>query len=133
MNRKIFICTVALVALAMAGPAHGACMNKYVTRAEGNKKVLTLLTGRLTFAESQELAKKLGDKSAPPVEWIDDAGKTVARATAFEPVRPMPVACDDKPSGAVINVTFLTFATPGKGITIKFSEELLVYFDEQSK
>ena len=67
------------------------------------------------------------------MEWVDECGNTIAQASSFEPVRPMPVACDEKPSGSVINVTFLTFATPGKGLTIKFSEELLVYFDEQAK
>ena len=123
--------SVAMMFLAEAADA--ACMNKYVARAEGNKKILTLLTGKLTFAEAQEMAKAISAKSHPPVEWVDAEGKSIAQSSVVEAVRPMPVACDDKPSGSVINVTFLTFATPGKGLMIKFSEDLIVYFDEQGK
>jgi hypothetical protein len=135
MKRKTVILAAACLALlVVAGSARAACVNKYVLRTEGNnKKIFTLLTGKITFPEAQEMAKRLIDKSMQPVEWVDEGGKTIARASIFEPVRPMPVACDDKPSGAVINVTFLTFATPGKGITLKFPGDLLVYFDEQTK
>lgn len=108
-------------------------MNKYVSRAEGNKKVVTLLTGMLTFAEAQELGQQLSTKSHAPVEWVDDNDKALASAAVFQPVRPMPVKCADKPSGSVVNVTFLTAATPGSTMRIKFSETLTVDFTEQTK
>ncbi len=134
MSRKLFAFAAALVITStMVGSAHAACVNKYVARSEGNnKKILTLLTGKLTFDEAKELGRKLGTKSSPPVEWVDEGGNVVASSVQFQAVRPMPVACDDKPSGSVINVTFLTFTTPAGGITIKFSEDLIVYFDEQN-
>jgi len=133
MNRKSFVLAVALVVIMSSGPAQAACVNKYVARTEGNKRILTLLTGKLTFDEAKELGKNIGTRSAPPVEWVDDGGNVVATSVQFQAVRPMPVACDDKPSGSVINVTFLTFSNPTGGITIKFSEDLLVYFEEQNK
>jgi len=134
MKRNTSVVVLLSVAMMfLSESVHAACMNKYVARAEGNKKILTLLTGKLTFAEAQELAKAVSAKSRPPLAWVDEGGKTIAESSAVEAVRPMPVACDDKPSGSVINVTFLTFATPGKGLMIKFSEDLIVYFDEQGK
>jgi hypothetical protein len=134
MKGKHFTVAAAAVVLAIAaGPLQAACVNKYVARTDGNKKILTLLTGKLTFPEAQELAKAITAKAAPPIEWVDEGGKTIASSVQVQAVRPMPVACDDKPSGSVINVTFLTFSAPSGGVTIKFSEELLVYFDEQEK
>jgi len=130
--RLAAIVTVTLLGLA-ATSARAACVNKYVARSEGNKKILTLLTGKLTFPEAQELAKAVTAKNAAPIEWVDEGGNTIATSVQVQAVRPMPVACDDKPSGSVLNVTFLTFSTPSGGVTIKFSEELLVYFDEQEK
>ena len=133
MNRKLILASALAVVATLAPAAQATCVNKYVARTEGNKKILTLLTGKLTFDEAQQLAKALISKSAKPVEWVDEGGTTIASSVQFQAVRPMPVACDDKPSGSVINVTFLTFANPTGGITIKFSEDLLVYFEEQNK
>lgn len=134
MKRMHFTAAAVAVVLAIAaGPVQAACVNKYVARTDGNKKIFTLLTGKLTFPEAQELAKAVTAKTAPPIEWVDEGGKAIATSVQIQAVRPMPVACDDKPSGSVINVTFLTFSTPSGGVTMKFSEELLVYFDEQEK
>lgn len=133
MNRKFLLGAVFILATLFATPGHATCVNKYVARTEGNKKILTLLTGRITFAEAKDLAKAIVSKTAPPVEWVDEGGNAIATSVQVQAVRPMPVACDDKPSGSVINVTFLTFTNPSGGLTIKFSEELLVYFDQQEK
>jgi hypothetical protein len=122
----------ALVAALLPATAHAACMNKFVTRTEGNKKIVTLLTGSMTFQEAQELAKSVQTKKAA-VEWVDDKGKALAGAAEFQAVRPMPVACGDKPSGAVVNVVFLTFATPSKSMDVKFGDGNVVKFEEQAK
>lgn len=129
LTRLIVIVTAAVL-LPVA--AHAACMNKFVARTEGNKKVLTLLTGSITFQEAQELAKNVQARKAS-VEWLDDKGKAVAAAAEFQPARPMPVACGDKPSGAVLNVVFLTFANPSKTVTIKLGDITTVAFVEQDK
>ncbi|MBI2215481.1 MAG: hypothetical protein HYU52_17665 [Acidobacteria bacterium] len=122
----------ALVILVFPASAFAACMNKFVARTEGNKKVVTLLTGSITFQEAQELSKNIQSKKAI-VEWVDDKGKAIATAAEFQPVRPMPVACGDKPSGAVLNVVFLTFANPSKAMTVKLGEATTVTFSEQDK
>lgn len=132
-TKNMRLATIFAVLLIASTPLHAACVNKFVSRADGNKKILTLLTGMLTFAEAQELGQQLAKKGSQPVEWIDDNGKIVASAVQFQPVRPMPVKCADKPSGSVVNVTFLTFASPGKSLTIKFTETLSVAFEEQAK
>ncbi len=112
--------------------AHAACMNKFVSRSDGSKKIVTLLTGSLTFQEAQELGKNVTAKKGT-VEWIDDKGKAIAAAAEFQAVRPMPVACGDKPSGAVVNVVFLTFANPSKSLIVKFPDGASVTFEEQAK
>ena len=122
----------AIAAVSFPAAAHAACMNKFVTRTEANKKIVTLLTGSITFQEAQELAKNVQTKKAV-VEWQDDKGKVISSAAEFQAVRPMPVACGDKPSGAVINVTFLTFAVPAKSMTIKLGDVSTVTFVEQDK
>lgn len=127
---RLIVTATAAALLPVA--AHAACMNKFVSRTEGNKKVLTLLTGSITFQETQELAKNVQAKKAS-VEWLDDKGKVIASAAEFQAVRPMPVACGDKPSGAVINVVFLTFANPGSTLTIKLGDVTTVAFVEQTK
>jgi hypothetical protein len=122
----------AIATVLFPAVAEAACMNKFVTRTEGNKRIVTLLTGSITFQEAQELSKLVQSKKAN-VEWQDDKGKAIAPAAEFQPVRPMPVACGDKPSGAVINVVFLTFANPSKSMTIKLGDISTVVFVEQDK
>ncbi|MFA6958927.1 MAG: hypothetical protein WC538_23900 [Thermoanaerobaculia bacterium] len=122
----------AIAAALIPAAAHAACMNKFVSRTDGNKKIVTLLTGSITFQEAQELSKGVQTKKAG-VEWQDDKGKLIAAAAEFQPVRPMPVACGDKPSGAVINVVFLTFANPSKAMTVKLGDVTTVTFVEQEK
>ncbi|MGK2858358.1 MAG: hypothetical protein ACSLFQ_14250 [Thermoanaerobaculia bacterium] len=122
----------AAVAILLPASAYAACMNKFVARTEGNKKIFTLLTGSITFQEAQELAKIVQARKAS-IDWLDDKGKVVSSAAEFQPMRPMPVACGDKPSGAVINVVFLTFASPAKMMTIKLGDVTTVDFVEQDK
>ena len=128
----IRLLATATLAILMPVASYAACMNKFVSRTDGNKKVVTLLTGSMTFQEAQELAKNLQAKKAV-VEWQDDKGKVVASAAEFQAVRPMPVACGDKPSGAVVNVVFLTFTSPAKTMTVKLGEITTVTFEEQAK
>lgn len=122
----------AIAVVLFPAAAQAACMNKFVSRTEGNKKIVTLLTGSITFQEAQELAKNVQAKKTS-VEWVDANGKTIAGAAEFQPVRPMPVACGDKPSGAVINLVLLTFASPEKSMTVKLGEMATVEFVEQAK
>ena len=127
---RLIVATSAAVLLPLA--AHAACMNKFVARTDANKRTFTLLTGSITFQEAQDLAKIVQARKAS-VEWLDDNGKAVAAAAEFQAVRPMPVACGDKPSGAVLNVVFLTFAKSSKTITIKLGDIATVAFVEQDK
>ena len=123
-----------LVALALAPSlAHAACVNKFVRRTEGGtRQVMTLLTGKLTFAEAETLAKAIAEHQSPPIEWVDDGGKTVAKQLgAMKAVRPMPVACDARTSGSVILVVFQSAAPPAKKMRIKLDANTIVDFEEQ--
>ncbi len=93
---------------------------------------MTLLTGRLTFAEAEALSKAIAAKQAPAVEWVDDGGKTIAKQLGdIKAVRPMPVACEPKTSGSVINVTFQSPIQPTKKMRIKLDANTIVDFEEQ--
>jgi len=92
---------------------------------------VTLLTGKLTFADAQALAAAIRDRKAAPIEWVDGNGATVAKQFGeLKIVRPMPVACDSNPSGVVMIATFATVQTPGKRILVKFDPKLTVEFDQ---
>ena len=43
----------------------------------------------------------------------------------------MPVACDDKPSGVVMVVTFISRSQPSKKLDIRFDPNTIISFDEQ--
>jgi hypothetical protein len=123
-----------LLVLALVAPsaAHAACLNKFVRRTEGARQVVTLLTGKLTFQEADALAKAIAAKQAPPIEWVDDAGKMIAKQLGdIKAVRPMPVACDNRTSGAVVNATFQSAMPPSKKMRIKLDEKTIVDFEEQ--
>ncbi|MGA7614016.1 MAG: hypothetical protein WBX15_02440 [Thermoanaerobaculia bacterium] len=127
---------VTTVAVALIGTisANAACVNKYVARKQERRQILTLLTGMMTFQEAQALSKAIDAKKSPPVKWLDDSGRQVAEQLGeLRVVRPMPVACGDKSSGVVVTVDFLTFATPGKTVTIQFSDSLTVTFAKQDE
>jgi hypothetical protein len=117
---------------AVAAGADAACVNKYVVRAEGPKRVLTFLTGMMTFPEAQELSKAITAHKKQPVSWLDDRGKEVAKQMGdMKVVQPMPVACGGKASGVVLNVEFLAVVNPTKIMKVKFDDGLVIDFEAQ--
>lgn len=137
MSRRFhpaFLLTIAAVLMA-ENASSAVCMNKYVVRRErGVEQVVTLLTGKLTFEEAQELAKNIIAKKSPPLEWVDDGGKTVAKQYGdLRIVRPMPVGCDGRKSGVVMIVRFLTSRTPEAKMTVKLDANATVVFDRQAE
>lgn len=128
-----FLASVA-ACLLTANAASAACVNRFVSRTERPRQVVTLLTGKLTFQEAQALAAEINKKSVPPIEWVDDGGKTIARQFGeLKVVRPMPVGCDGKSSGVVMIVTFATSVLPNKKMLVKLNPELTVSFDQQAE
>ena len=111
------------------------CMNKFLSRSEGAaKQVVTLLTGKLTFQEAQDLAKAINARQAPPFEWIDDKGKTISRQFGeLKVVRPMPVGCDGKTSGVVVIATFQTLSQPTGKMVVKIDPNTTVTFEQQKQ
>ena len=123
-----------LLTLALAPSlAHAACVNKFVRRTEnGTRQVMTLLTGKLTFAEAEALSKAISEHQSPPIEWLDDGGKPIAKQLGpMKAVRPMPVACDTRTSGSVILVVFQTALPPAKKMRVKLDANTIVDFEEQ--
>jgi hypothetical protein len=125
--------TLSLATLLMPHTASAACMNKFVNRPEGSKQVVTLLTGKFTFEEAKALAAAINAGTAPPVEWLNESGRSVARqAGPIKVVRPMPVGCDGKASGVVVVVTFLNQQSPKAKLQLKLGASDTVTFDEQA-
>ena len=130
------IAAFAVVALVISMPASAAmCVNKFLSRSEGAaKQVVTLLTGKLTFQEAQELAKAINARQAPPLEWIDEKGKTISRQFGeLKVVRPMPVGCDGKTSGVVVIATFQTLSQPIGKMLVKLDANTTVTFEQQKE
>jgi hypothetical protein len=133
MKRFTKIFALALI-VATAQSASAACVNRFVSRTERPFQVVTLLTGKLTFQEAQDLAKEIATRKAPPIEWVDDGGKTIAKQVGvMKVVRPMPVGCDGKSSGVVVIVSFGTGATPRSKMLVKLDEKTVVEFEEQAE
>ncbi len=126
---------VALILVFSAQLASAAvCVNRFVSRSEGPRQVVTLLTGKLTFQEAQQLAKTIQAKQSPPLEWVDDGGKLIAKQFGeLKVVRPMPVGCDGKTSGVVMIVTFPTNVMPSKKMNVKLNAETTVAFEQQAE
>ena len=123
-----------LVLLLAAETASAACMNRFVARAERPRQVITLLTGKLTFQEAQQLAEAINKKQAPPLEWVDDKGKSVAKQFGeLKIVRPMPVGCDGKASGVVMVATFASNVSPSKKMWVKLNPDTTVEFEQQAE
>jgi hypothetical protein len=124
--------SLLLAVSVSAASASAACLNRFVSRTERPHQVVTLLTGKLTFQEAQDLAKAIAAKQAAPVEWIDDSGKTLAKQFGdLKVVRPMPVGCDGRASGVVIVVTFPTGMVPTKKMNVKIKDQV-VAFEQQA-
>ena len=122
-----------LILLLLAADAQAACLNRFVRRSDGPRQVVTLLTGKLTFQEAQQLAEAINDKKAQPLVWVDDAGKVIATQVGeLKVVRPMPVGCDGKPSGVVMIATFATVNQPSRKMNVKLDTDNVVPFEEQS-
>lgn len=95
---------------------------------------MTLLTGKLSYQDAQALASAIRDGKAAPIEWVDAAGKTLAKQFGeLRIVRPMPVACEANASGVIMVATFASVQVPGKKIFVKFSPNVVVEFDEQAQ
>jgi hypothetical protein len=120
--------------LLVANVASAACVNRFVSRTERPRQVVTLLTGKLTFQEAQALAAAINKKASPPVEWVGDDGKSISKQFGeLKVVRPMPVGCDGKTSGVVMIVTFATSVIPAKKMLVKLNPETTVAFDQQAE
>ena len=123
-------------AIALLPHAAGAaCINRFVIRQESTGHwLITLLTGHLTFQDAQALAKAIAARQSPPIEWVDDKGKTAARQLGdMKVVRPMPVACGDKASGVIMVTTFLSAHPPEGKMRVKIDDKTIVEFDEQKE
>ena len=125
---KIRLLLAAFAVLASAHVARAAtCVNRFVNRSERQVQVVTLLTGKYTFQEAQAMAK------SAKLEWVDDAGKVVAKQFGeLKVVRPMPVGCDGKTSGVVLIASFGSTRPPSKKMLVKFDAQTTVAFDQQA-
>ncbi len=113
-------------------PASAACVNKFTHRSRGPQHTITLLTGKLTFQDAQALAAAIREGKSPRLEWVDSKGKSIAQQFGdLKVIRPMPVSCDDNPSGVIMVTDFATAQTPGRVIRIKLDAKLTVDFEEQ--
>ena len=134
MKMKALLAAAAAVAVLAAQPLHAACMNKFLRRTEGSRQIVTLLTGKLTFEEAKALAAAIEQRKSPPLEWVDDKGREVAKQFGeLKIVRPMPVGCDGRASGVVLVVTFPTGNTPSKKMTVKLDASTSVDFEESAQ
>ena len=129
MKIALAICATLL----LADSARAACINRFVARADRPRQVITLLTGKLTFQEARALSDAIEKKQTPPLEWVTEDGKPVARQLGeLKVIRPMPVGCDGKSSGVVMIATFTSAIGPSKRMFVKFDSDTTVQFDEQS-
>ena len=124
-----------MVAVLGAHTAFGAgCMNKFIAQKDGPKVALTVLTGKLTYAEAYELAQAVNNHTAAPPEWVEEKGKTISKALGeVKVIRPMPIACDGKNSGVVISMTFLATRTPSGKMFLKVDDKTTITLEEQEK
>lgn len=134
MRMKILLAASALASLLAGSVASAACVNRFVSRTERPRQIVTLLTGKLTFQEARALSASIQKKQAAPLEWLGADGKTIAKQFGeLKVVRPMPVGCDGKTSGVVMIVYFTTFSTPVKQMIVKLNANTTVTFDQQAQ
>lgn len=122
----------AAASMLFAAAAEAACVNKYVYRRDSRGRItLTLVTGKLTFAEAQKLVADFEAKKADIV-WTDSEGKTIVSALPGAAAqRPMPVGCDGRTSGAAMAISFLRPTAPSGTIHLRFGDGAVVAFEEQ--
>ncbi|MFL6246285.1 MAG: hypothetical protein ACJ74H_09690 [Thermoanaerobaculia bacterium] len=124
----------ALACFLAANAATAACVNRFVSRTERPRQVVTLLTGKLTFQEAQALSASIQKKEAAPLEWVTEDGKPISKQFGeLKVVRPMPVACDGKASGVVMIVNFATSVSPQKKMLVKLNADTTVAFEQQAE
>jgi hypothetical protein len=118
---RILILVLAASILTAEVASSAVCVNRFVVRKE-------------RFQEAQVLSKAINEKKSPPLEWVDDSGKTIARQFGdLKVVRPMPVGCDGKTSGVVMIATFVTQNSPAKKMNVKIDPQTLVAFEQQAE
>lgn len=129
------ISLAVLLALALsARTASAACVNRFVVRTERPVQVVTLLTGMLTFQEAQALATAIAKREAPPLEWVREDGKSIAKQYGeLKVVRPMPVGCEGKKSGVVLVASFGSTFQPARKMFVKLDAKTTVAFEAQSE
>jgi hypothetical protein len=134
LRRSLALISLAsLLSLLSARDGSAACLNKFVSRAEGGMKVVTLLTGKLTFDEAKALAAAINAGHSPPMLWLSDSGRAVATQIGqVKVVRPMPVGCDGRASGVVLVLNFMSPNTPHGKVTMKLDSNNPVEFEEQA-
>lgn len=125
--RRAAAVAVTLSLLALQPASAAVCVNRFLSHSEGSKQVVTLLTGKVSFQEAQELSRQRAS-----VAWVDESGKVVAVCVELRALRPMPVGCDGKTSGVVMLATFLTMRQPSKKMIVKLGAVGAVDFEEQS-
>lgn len=132
MAKRLFPTAFLLLLLLPAAADAAVCVNKYIQHSAQSRLTLTLLTGQLTFDEAKQLAAAIGEGRKAPLEWQSEDGKLIARQFGeLKVVRPMPIACDDKPSGVVLQAVFPTQNKPGEILRMKLDEGLIVNFNAQ--
>jgi hypothetical protein len=130
MTKRILPLLLALC--VFTPPASAACVNKFVVRTQGPQQIVTLLTGKLTYQEAQDLSREITARQSAPVEWLDESGKPIAKQFGeLKVVRPMPVGCDGRTSGVVLTVAFATGKIPSKKMSVKFKDQI-VLFEQQA-
>ena len=135
MTRVRALLSAIPVCLLLAFPpaARAACVNKYVAYKSGNRVVLTLLTGMLNFEDAKKLSAAIASGAHEPLAWVDEKDEVIVKQFGeLKVVRPMPVACEEKSSGVVVQATFLTVRTPSKVIRIVLDPDKTVDFEAQN-
>jgi hypothetical protein len=126
------LATILLLIAAADVAVAAQCVNKFVARRDGKFQSVTLLTGALTFDEAKKLAAGIQNGKNPPIEWLDEKGKAIARQFGeLKVVRPMPVGCDGRTSGVVVTANFLSVNPPVKLMSVKLTPSATVVFTEQ--
>lgn len=127
---SLAVCLLVLV----AGRSGAACVNKFTSRVDGARHVVTLLTGKLTFQGAQALAAAIRDGKAKPIEWVDSSGKSIARQFGdLKVIRPMPVGCDGNPSGVIMIAVFPAVQPTSRTMYVKLNPNNVVEFDQQAE
>lgn len=134
MNRLFRVAGIALAVALLAHSAQAAaCMNRFRTQSEGEKHIVTLLSGALTFQEAQALSNAIKRQIAVPLEWIDGTTKLIAKQSGeLKVIRPMPVGCGSKTSGVVMTVTFVNPTPPAGKMYVRFEGKSVVLFEQQA-